>query len=128
MREIKFRAWHKDLDKMYFDVEVSSTDWLDKTRHFGGDKSTLMQFTGLKDKNGKEIYEGDILISHFGRSIGRGQVWEKMISLCVFDEDEAKFIFETKIRKRIDAKEINNEYLGDSPIIGNKFENPELLK
>ena len=52
MREIKFRAWDKDLLKMYSKWTVIPDD----------DRShILMQYTGLKDKNGVEIYEGDIL-------------------------------------------------------------------
>ena len=80
MREIKFRAWDKESQKIYYVVtldtesvygkcevpiiRVKTGKMLDeyqpeyKTVY----DYTLMQYTGLKDKNGKEIYEGDIVL------------------------------------------------------------------
>ena len=67
MREIKFRLWDKEWERMwngselylsYFKNEIYVAPW-DSDRGF--EECVLMQYTGLKDKNGVEIYEGDII-------------------------------------------------------------------
>ena len=135
MREIKFRSWIERTKTMEIpDCIANDID---------GDKCQIMQYTGLKDKNGlTEIYEGDILLiqdtytdriledgsgpveccnhlcevifenGSFGVLIeDEGDIWGKGFVSFLSLEDEESLLSENKLE-----------------IIGNKFENPELLR
>ena len=126
MREIKFRAWNGKamyyLDMLY-NIELTYTKagswclwdiWTHKliAGEYDEPELILMQYTGLKDRNGKEIYEGDIVQDQDGNLY---QVKYTKYYIYPFGA-----IFPDK------PKEVVNEY--ECEIIGNIYENPELLE
>lgn len=124
MREIKFRAWVKDRKEIF---EVILINYVTKKvtylfervgdllniRHEKFNDTELMQYTGLKDKNGKEIYEGDIF--HIGS--------KKILYVVEWIDCGLK------------GRQIKNKsWIGldywkdDIEVIGNIYENPEVIK
>ena len=121
MREIKFRAWHKEkkiigevlgINILHKEIFFSNED-VDCYEHVDFKYIELMQYTGLKDKNNKEIYEGDIVIHH-----------GKMHKI-IFNAEEARFVLrDDEFEMNIPFTNNNNKRM---EIIGNIYENPELL-
>lgn len=70
-REIKFRAWDKDDKQMHYGLEVGYLHSDNQGSIIPIEEMQLMQYTGLKDKEGKEIYEGDI-VTEFLTASGKG--------------------------------------------------------
>lgn len=124
-RVIKFRAWDKEEKKMYFDVQ-NNYDNIREQTCFQDNNLELMQFTGLKDKNGKEIYEGDIIKA-------KHDVGDYDIGSVVYGRKGAFCIDLPKVATGIKSPLLN--YIhgimfdeSDIEVIGNIYENPELLK
>ena len=112
-REIKFRAWDKQSKQMsepfgLFDIPDGFIN-IDGNYCYEAD-AEIMQYTGLKDVNGKEVYEGDIV--NWSRKTGK-VVWHKRI---------AGFVMENT---NLDLERIDIEF--ESEVIGNIYENPNLL-
>ena len=118
MREIKFRAYDSISKKMWEweDIkDISLNEFLTKEHY------TIMQYTGLKDKNGKEIYEGDV-VSGFQVA---GMADENYVVEFMY----ASFVFkrgDTGLRLG-PGPEMFTLHNHEIEVIGNIHENPELL-
>ena len=136
MRDIKFRAWSKKYQKMFFPsslefyfnriniwrkpFEDETVCWLATCKDTKG--SVLMQYTGLKDKNRKEIYEGDIVKYKTGLAKDEKNIYG--IGYIGFEYALFCIIFKDKTYKSLSEMGDLNATL---EIIGNIYENPELL-
>jgi len=111
MREIKFRCWHKTEKSMLKpDDKYGTTRDLDCVVYYmQGQPVELMQYTGLKDKNGKEVYEGDIVrVAHDAYESPICVISIKNLVAGDFMLDEAE--------------------VKEAEVIGNIYQNPALLK
>ena len=152
MREIKFRAWDKENKKM---MKVSSLHLENKeisvkengTFHLFR-MQDLMQYTGLKDKNDKEIYEGDILLSSnengiFLQLIGFGNddreysgilngfkiIDGRLLENDDYEIDECKEFTQELIKAHnIPILQPENTIIDGWWVIGNIYENKNLLE
>lgn len=122
-RTIKFRAWDKVAKEMYYqgdEVDENRTIWWHRWEETSG--SAPMQFTGLVDKNGKEIYEGDILegLTYKEPYVNRTST---VIKREVVFKDGA---FEFKWSP-LPSGFRTYPFFGECEVVGNIHENPELL-
>jgi len=125
-REIKFRAWDKK--EMVYISDIHTLEFEKKGRWFVMEQckglfcnhltGVLMQYTELRDKNGKEIYQNDLC------TWGGSGVWE-----IEWDNRNAMFVF--REARNIDRKWLismmTDEEFSTIEVIGNIYENPNLL-
>lgn len=122
----KFRAWDKRSNQMCEVLQISfelefvqcTTGWV-RTFFFGDEDCDLMQSTGLKDKNGKEIFEGDIV-----------DVGTRIPFLNEIKRDcDSGYLKLVPIDKRwTEGFFTNYEDKSRYEVLGNIYENPELLE
>jgi len=132
MREIKFRIWDHKLGGWVEGpiltgkgtLYLSRDAYIDDMSIFDlNEKISFMQYTGLKDKNGKEIYEGDILLADKDYCDGNYELkllvkWDEVVA--------GYYLYDTIAEDGADNDEfsvLNNCYA----VIGNIYETPELL-
>lgn len=121
MREIKLRAWDKVKSEMLFDFFVHSYEqelyWdaavlYDDMSYAEASRFDLMQYTGLLDKNDKEIYEGDVVKGRMGQ----------LRQVCWY-ESEARYMLEYP-----NGNCQVMQYMTEWEVIGNIWEHPHLLE
>lgn len=160
MREIKFRAWwqHKEYNPngtMYFvggilfatqqdgepeydlkgDIETGLMSSEINSKIGWNKDCILMQYTGLKDKNGKEIYEGDIVEYKYLNTLEQETRKSEVQLMPIGDVNRNiqayyPFCYSIAGSYKEDNREITECYLTPSDaceIIGNIYENPEIL-
>lgn len=123
----KFRAWLKKKQEM--DNEVDQINWFNGELDFIGDGITymvkaddlvLMQSTGLKDKNGKEIFEGDVVTNGWKRQVvtfGTQKVEEDFGSIRICRGFNLYL-----------GGGYPNAIMSEFEVVGNIYENPDLLE
>lgn len=134
MRVVKFRAWDKEIEKIYPVLKIDFVEeWVSMYskitgRHYNWlNNLVLMQYTGLEDKNGEEIYE-----SYIVKFDPQSPCGDEFYNPRDGEIGEVIFDFGSLVVRPIDKKRESLRFslseLGDWVVVGNIYENPELLQ
>ena len=134
MKELKFRVYDKkkkqmfDVMCLYSDRQLEYRDGFAVVKLNKNDSNdfVVMQYTGFKDKNNKEVYEGDIVLIDVGDS------FLEIKQQCVvrYDNMNASYCFETNSGNKKYLTRFGNPdffFKNKVEVIGNVYENPELI-
>lgn len=152
MRPIKFRAFDKDSGSMYYDVNLifaqhdwpkvmkkgellylQHEDWVEDgepednyncTGQVDPGEMELMQFTGLHDKNGKEIWEGDVVYIESHADDGSDMEFGSSMKKVVFENGCFYAGYPLNSNRWLKGSQLLHEIC---EVLGNIYENPELL-
>jgi len=129
VRVIKFRAWDKDRNEWFIhgslQIGLDGNLCLDEVaKNYRKNRFDILQFTGITDKNGKEIYDGDIIKDIDGSilTVQYGGPYE----YCGFGVSRKRRPGEFGTDPTWD--ELNSRWCKDIEVIGNIYENPELVQ
>ena len=128
-RELKFRVWNEFENKFMPSgfIGISDGKFIDLKNgsvHFDSDDKIIEQFTGLCDRNGKEIYENDLVNAEFIYKNGEKDCFYNF--LITYHENESAFFYDGDLGESIPLMQISKQY--DLKVIGNIHENGDLLK